>query len=155
MCMSTLITFHHVMPCFNLPCCMWLYAVGWSVFTAKWEWTSHLEVSGTPGRRDRLPYLRSNSKQSCRRPIQVTENWPWHCEMHCMTLQIFRSKSWLPHCTHICFCQESNPRISMYFSTLFLLLKTLSEFSKHWLPLLQLHRPFRSWVLPHSEGTQP
>lgn len=67
----------------------------------------HLEVSGTPGRRDRLPYLRSNSKQSCRRPIQV-KNWilTWHCEMRnawhhdIMTLQIFRSKSWL-HILHL------------------------------------------------------
>ena len=92
-----------------------------------------------------------------------SDRGPWHCamcKMHCMTswhhdasdfqIQILASTS----CT-ICSCQESNPRISMNFSTLFLLLKTLSEFSKHWLPLLQLHRPFRSWVLPHSEGTQP
>ena len=69
--------------------------MGWSVFTAKWDdWTSHLEVSGTPGRRDRLPYLRSNSKQSCRRPTQVTQRWKvistaWH----------FRSKS--RHILHI------------------------------------------------------
>lgn len=126
----------------------------------------HLEVSGTPGRRDRLPYLRSNSKQSCRRPIQV-KNWilTWHCEMRnawhhdIMTLQIFRSKSWLPHLALI-FALVKSPTLEfLWISQLF------SYFSRHfqssqnidclWLSLLQLRRPFRSWVLPHSEGTQP
>ena len=76
-----------------------------------------------------------------------------------MTLQIFRSKSWLPHLALISFVfAVKSPTLEfLWISQLLnsLLLKTLSEFSKHWLPLLQLHRPFRSWVLPHSEGTQP
>ena len=57
-------------------------------------------------------------------------------EMHCMTWRFrFLDPNLGFHILHLCSCQESNPRISMNFSTLFLLLKTLSEFSKHWLPM--------------------
>ena len=98
---------------------------GYMHWDGAYSLTLHLEVSGTPGRRDRLPYLRSNSKQSCRRPIQVTLRNALHDIMTLLTLQIFRSKSWLPHLALIFALVKSPSLESLWISQLF------SYFSRH------------------------